>query len=136
MTEESTAANERRKLANPQGRERRFIKRLSEPHLRRNMQQIVLFSRIVLVFVAIYVCVVFASAFSRDVLGRTRSFFYIVAAIFFGSGLWLVERAAVSYMSNESVERLVIALEKMRNFFLVLLVLIVVFGTTHLISLF
>lgn len=135
MTEESTA-KERRKLSNPKGRERRFIKRLSEPHLRRNFQQIVLFARIVLVFVVVYVGLVFASAFSRDVLGRTRSFFYIVAAVLFGSGLWLVERAAVSYMSNESVDRLVIALEKMRNFFLVILVLVVVFGTTHLISLF
>ncbi len=135
MTDESSTS-ERRNIANDKGRERRYIKRLSEPQIRRNFQQIILFARIILVFIVIYIGIVFASAFAKDVLGRTRSFFVIVAAVLFGSGLWLFERAAVSYMSNESVERLVTALEKFRIFLLVLLVLVAVFGTTHIISLF
>ncbi len=135
MTDKSLPS-ERRNQENEKGRERRFIKRLSEPQLRRNFQQIILFSRIILVFLLIYIGLIVASAFSKDVLGRTRSFFVIVAALLFGSGLWLVERAAVSYMSNESVGRLVLALDKLRNFFLVILVLTAVFGATHLISLF
>ncbi len=134
MTEDQDEKD--RRSQDSKGRERRTIKRLSEPHLRRNIQQIILFSRIILTFICVFAAVVFASAFAKDVLGRTKSFFVIVAAALFASGLWLVERAAVSYMSNESVDRLVIALEKMRNFFLVLLVLVSVFGSVYIISLF
>ncbi len=136
VNDSDSQSQERRTVAHPKGRERRYIKRLSEPQLRRNVQQIVTFSRLILGFAAIYSIVIFATAFQKDVLGRTRSFFIIVATLLFGIGLWFFERAAVSYLSNESVERLVIALEKMRNFFLVILVLVVVFGATHLISLF
>ena len=128
--------NERRALANPKARERRYIKRLSEPLLRKNIQQIVLFSRLVLGFATIYVIAIATSAVSQAGLGRTKAFFIVTATFLFGISLWMFERAAVSYLSNESVERLVISLEKMRNFFLVILVLVFVFGGVHLISLF
>ena len=135
-SETDEASAERRSRANPKERERRFIKRLSEPQLRRNIQQAVTFSRLILAFAAVYACIIFGTAFSKDVLGRTRSFFVIVATLLFAIGLWFFERAAVSYLSNESIDRLVIALEKLRNFFLVILVLVYVFGTVHIVSLF
>lgn len=138
---ESTAANdqqdgERRKHLDSQKRDRRVIPRFSHANMRLHAGHIVTISRTWIALSALYAIGLVVARLGGDLRAMMQAFFYVFIISIVSYHLWQVAQAFHSYLDNESQDRLIATIERLRGFFLTALITTVILGIVHLITLF
>lgn len=132
--QENDSKQERRSQPNEKLRERRVIERISDPALRTFAQQIGFVSSVLTVFSVIFVSFELYQKFNADAWTRNRTIF--MSAVIFATNvaIWRLRSSVHSFLSNESKNRLVHLVEKMRNLFFLIAFFSLTMGVVYLLN--
>ncbi len=132
----SAQNSERRIQPDKDSRERRVILRLSDATLRTSLHQIQIMMRVWVGFAAAYVGLEILAQLRNDALARNRTLFFSLPIVIMVFLFARTMKAIGSYLSNESQSKLIVVSERLRDLFLVFVILTMVLGVAHLVSIY
>ncbi len=126
--------SERRIQPDDKSRERRIIPRLSNATLRSSLSQIQVMMRVWVGFAIAYVVLEILAHLRNDALTRNKTLFFSLPIIVMVFLFVRTMKSIGSYLGNESQSRLVVVSDHLRDLFLVFILLTMVLGVAHLIT--
>lgn len=130
---QSGVENERRHVSDSELRDRRVIRRFTDPHLRTYARLVRIVCQAWMAFTAVYF-VLYAMYGSTGRVSTARTFFIGVTLLSVVVAVHRLNQAVKSYLQNESQARLAIAIERLFLLLFVVVVVSIIFGTAHVIS--
>jgi uncharacterized membrane protein YidH (DUF202 family) len=136
LSETTDSGSERRHNPDSKARDRRVIQRFNEPTMRVFARWIYRISNIWLAFSVLYVAGLVGAHITRSSTEGTRSTFFAIVVIIIAVAVYNFGRACRAYVENESQARLVKVMERCFHLMLATIVMSIILGIGHLITMF